>query len=99
MSWRDDPRLALRCCWVLATFSHTSPWLLLIFAAIRSFLLARYDFELENECTSSPARRCHLPLSTQNDGIGTRPDFAGNTKSTPRVRSWRPPFTTSPACT
>jgi len=68
---------------------------LVIFAAIRSCLDSRYDFELENECTSSDARRRHRPLSTQNDGIGTRPDFAGSTKFTPRVRSWRPPFTAS----
>ena len=39
----DLPRLLLRCCCVSATWSQTSPWLLLIFAAIRSFLLERYE--------------------------------------------------------
>ncbi len=57
------------------------------------------EAELAKLCASSPPRADQRPCSTQNEAIGMRPDFGVSIRLTVKVRSWRPPFTTSPACT
>ena len=62
-----------------------------------AFFDERLCFEIEKRSAASPPRRCHRDFSTQKAGSGIRPDRAGTMKSTPIVRSCRPPFTMSPA--
>jgi hypothetical protein len=45
--------------------------------------------EKAKNCADSVRRRPQRPASTQKAGIGVGLDFAGTTKSTAKVRSWR----------
>jgi hypothetical protein len=54
---------------VILPTAARSAWLVLIFAAIRSFLLARWDFELENECSSSDVRQRQVLRSWKWDAL------------------------------
>src|SRR5215218_1432212 len=82
-----------------ATLVQTSVCDFVPFAASFISFDGAYSADDSKWSDDSDPRAVHLPCSTQNESIGSRPEFAGTIRSTAKNRSCLPPLTISPAWT